>query len=108
MRSHFYKSRANLLIGRTIFKHGSNIEDAKSYLRSAIETSKSDQSDGRLNSIYFEASSVLAEVLISCKDVNGAIQLLTGAIENAKNDNFWHLKLIFQLSVSFKIRNHIF
>lgn len=73
--------------------------DSKTFLLAAINVATTNTSESKMAEVYFEASFILSEILDHTNALDEAIQLLITAVKNAETYQYWHLKLIFKLSV---------
>ena len=62
---------------------------------------RSHPTDSKMASLYFECSCLLSDIMDQNGALKDAIDVLVTAIKQADNDNYWNLKLIFKLAVSF-------
>lgn len=97
--SQFQAAHVNMLIGVMLLKHAKNVSECKHYLLEAISQSKQlDIEDEKVRQIYFRACSYLSDYYSQIQSHStDAIQLLKGAIANAKASPYWHLRLILKL-----------
>ena len=98
-QNQFQSANVNLLLGSLLIKHAKNVSECKHYLLNAINQIKQcDISVEKVKIIYFRACSHLSDYYSAVQAHSSeAIQILKEAIDTARSNPYWHLRLILKL-----------